>query len=190
MLKLKMLLFLVLAVTVGGVYASWSFPTQVNTLNDSAQMSMEIYTEPDSGMIESFTATAQSTRVFLCQGSDNRVSMDASGGPFYLSAQLKEDAVYDASVNSIAVYATITSINIANYTYKNTTLFTWNRSELLVGDVVFTDGSWSGEFYASDVISNINCTAIVETYDDFQEFQACIGSGANVEVQFTIREKV
>ncbi len=191
MLKLKTILFIALAVTIGGVYAAWSYPTYVGTYTSDVTVPIEIEAATETDMVEDFSVYLQGTSITLRAGENDNPTLSFAV-MFAYSISFVEGAEYDPSEKLLSVYGKIKEINgVSQYLLDgvNVNIFNIDYSEMKIADLSSKQESYYDRFYPSaDNFFNltINSNIILDTYEKYQTFIDCF-EDAEIVLEFILK---
>ncbi len=183
MLKLKAILFIALAATVGGVYAAWSYPTYVGTYTSDVTVPIEIET-PTLEEINLFDVTISglSVKVGTSNGSDSNIPEVSLQGYVSVSGELPEGLDYE-QYEDFTMYIEITGLRgVSQYQTEEgpVDIFNYPTQKFSFGSVGFYENG--GECYQycdffdifdEELAISINSNIVLDTYEKYQAFVDC-----------------
>ncbi|MBE7086771.1 MAG: hypothetical protein E7369_00540 [Clostridiales bacterium] len=197
MKKLSALIAMILCVTIGGVYATWSYGNIDAAIQHDVNLSVGMdYTF--SGAVGSYSIEMTDTLTAFKVDQEAENDYDAvlrANGNIYLVFTPNANSTDDINANGIDTYFYFTDGDaLANYKYGNTQIFEYvdgngAANALKIGKIGSTDQTCDGVFSKITIGGNekIACditqllltsikigTFSLPTYDDFDDFKGCL----------------
>ncbi len=193
MLKIRTILFLVLAVTVGGVYAAWSYPVATTNYATEFEVAIEVEDAVSTGIIASTQVHTYDSRVIISKSEANNFPTISLYGELDLEINLVEGA----NVEDKTFYLYGSLENVSNVKNKN-------GDEVICVDsyeIRLSEFSFSGENYTyvtfnlnsldtgDNIYVNYNVIDPLDTYEQYQEFVDLFDEDAALSIKLYIREE-
>ncbi len=183
---------LAMCITVGGVYAAWSYSANADILDASQQRKIQMADPVSSGADGAYSVSVSNLEFLIDDANVDHYPELVANGELVLIFTPSTNASADVKANGVQSYFNIVpyfnQVAGDEWTYGGAAIFTFDFDEHVIGraDSAETlkwtdngDGTLICTIPAADIASHIelNTTILLDTLDDYHSYSAELSKG-------------